>query len=507
MSTYTAVLIDTISIQDYVFGSNKLKENLGASYLVKNIYNLGGLKNKPLSSPEGYVGGGNALWFFNGEPKAKDFLIEWSTRLLVEFPGVKTAVAIGEIEFADENDAGFKNIKNELFEQLAANKFRYHPQVILPTHGLTATCSRTGVSMEDWIDAGDDSGYFSSISKAKDDAVDAATQKMYEDFPCVFVNGFKFTNELDELGSSKGEDSHIAIVHIDGNGMGKRFEECVTLNQTRQLSRTLEEEATKCCFDDLLTHIIKNYEKIKEEISIEVKKKTEAKIIPIRPIILGGDDITFVCDGRLGIYFAQIFLEKFQSKTVSDGKPISACAGVAITKLKYPFYRGYQIAEELCRNAKKKRKEKNDDGSWIDWHISYGGFSGTLDDIREQYKVTQGSLLMRPYKLIDNDSEISFYNLIKNSKQLYEKDKESRKQKFPNTKLKELREVLTLGEEAIDSFVNDIKLRKLNLPKFSNTVIGDKLFYDVVEKKETVKKTPYFDMIELAEIYPKFELK
>ena len=34
----TAVLIDTVLIQKYVFASNRLKENLGASYLVENIY-------------------------------------------------------------------------------------------------------------------------------------------------------------------------------------------------------------------------------------------------------------------------------------------------------------------------------------------------------------------------------------------------------------------------------------------------------------------------------------
>ena len=34
----TAVLMDVSAIQQYVFGSNKLKENLGASYLVGNIY-------------------------------------------------------------------------------------------------------------------------------------------------------------------------------------------------------------------------------------------------------------------------------------------------------------------------------------------------------------------------------------------------------------------------------------------------------------------------------------
>lgn len=34
---YTALIIDTISIQAYIFGSNKLKENIGGSYIVEEL--------------------------------------------------------------------------------------------------------------------------------------------------------------------------------------------------------------------------------------------------------------------------------------------------------------------------------------------------------------------------------------------------------------------------------------------------------------------------------------
>jgi len=34
----TAVFIEMMSIQKYIFKSNKLKENIGASYIVENIF-------------------------------------------------------------------------------------------------------------------------------------------------------------------------------------------------------------------------------------------------------------------------------------------------------------------------------------------------------------------------------------------------------------------------------------------------------------------------------------
>ena len=82
-----AVLIDIVSIQRYVFGSNKLKENLGASYLIQKIYEepleeviksiISSINNydfkhwennpdeilikKDAEFEVGYIGGGNAL--------------------------------------------------------------------------------------------------------------------------------------------------------------------------------------------------------------------------------------------------------------------------------------------------------------------------------------------------------------------------------------------------------------------------------------------------------------
>ena len=56
----TAILFDTTSIQQYVFGSNKLKDNLGASYIIEHIYDYLIDKTK-IGKPQlsiGYVGGG-----------------------------------------------------------------------------------------------------------------------------------------------------------------------------------------------------------------------------------------------------------------------------------------------------------------------------------------------------------------------------------------------------------------------------------------------------------------
>src|SRR3990172_1236668 len=106
-----AVLLDTVSIQKYIFQSNKLKENIGASYLVEKIYEeylndavfeifgkrfeIDLWKKEPSiirihSEPFeiGYIGGGNALLLFQEKEKAIAFIKQWTTSLLINTPGI-----------------------------------------------------------------------------------------------------------------------------------------------------------------------------------------------------------------------------------------------------------------------------------------------------------------------------------------------------------------------------------------------------------------------------------
>ena len=99
-------------------------------------------------------------------------------------------------------------------------------------------------------------------------------------------------------------------------------------------------------------------------------KFTEKKIIPIRPVVLSGDDMTVIIRGDLAIDYANAFISAFQERTrdrlgtilreqhvfAEDKDYLTACAGIAFIKSSYPFYYGYQLAEDLCGQAKKDTK-------------------------------------------------------------------------------------------------------------------------------------------------------
>ncbi|WP_158024116.1 Cas10/Cmr2 second palm domain-containing protein [Methanosarcina horonobensis] len=455
----------------------------------------------------GYIGGGNALLFLNDQEKAKDLAKEWSKELLINTPGLNPNIAICAIDDGYLNNKDkFPDIITKIFKQLTENKLKYQPQTTLPRHGITAECNRTGLSAE-CLDKTmkDKKVYISSVARAKLAVADAATDKLHEDFKKVLKQIYKFPKEFEELGQCD-DDSHIAIVHIDGNSMGSAFKSCKTLREIRNLSKSVK-NSTKKSVEELLGIII---EKIETDDYIYDYFDFNWHLLPIRPIIIGGDDITFVCPGKLGIYFAKIFMEKFAEKEGTKGDEkiqLSSCAGVAITKTKYPFYRGYELAEDLCKNAKKEsRKKKEENSSWLDFHLAYGGLSGELDDIRRaNYEVTTGYLCLRPYRVVGNENDYrNFSKCIKGIKHFKGMDDGAEAEKpeqkgWPNSKIKELREVLTMGSNSAKIFIQEMSYRGRTLPEIEGYPECKDTGWLCENKKQF---TPYFDMLELMEIYP-----
>lgn len=515
MHALTGVLIDTVSIQKYIFSSSRLKENIGASYLVGRIYeeelsaslrevfgaetDINEWQRNPdkiniVDSPDvpcevAYIGGGNALLLFRNTHDARRFVQHWTKRLLTAAPGLRTSVAIGGLDLHR-----FQEDLSSLYQMLIDNKNTCFPNTTLHRYGITAEDPANGFSAEVFHrEYGETAGYISSVSKAKLDASDAAQEQLEGKFRDILANKYTFTREIAKLGQQKG-NSYIAVVHIDGNNIGELFQNCQTLGERRKLSKTVS-KLMESAFSNLLQDIISRHMThfLQENSGFHIGTSDEGKVIlPIRPLVLGGDDITFIADGRLGLYFAEKVIGHLKAESINDPgsfpEPFSACAGIALTRTKYPFFRGYELAEELCDMAKQRAREEPG-SSWVDFHLAYGGFSGELSFMRERhYTLNDGEKLhFGPYAVGRHLRGNSTENL-KNGLRHFKKN-------WPRSKVKELRSVLASGKAMTESFVKDQQVKGRILPPLDGPVD-----YTISGWENNV--TPYFDMIELFDFYP-----
>ncbi len=237
----TAILFDTMSIQHYVFGSNKLRDNLGASYIVEHIYKY--LEEKAEENPNeldiGYIGGGNALLFTLSNVKAIEIVKEYTTWLMYTYPGVSVAVAV-DANFS-KTDSDFKRKLSVLFTELNVNKGKYFPINTITSHGITATCQFSSLSVEVIEKYRDnDLDQMSSLTASKRILADKARDEEKLLLNSDFLMKYSFPDILDDLGQRKGEDSHIAVVHIDGNGFGNIFRELNSEKEITKLSKQVK---------------------------------------------------------------------------------------------------------------------------------------------------------------------------------------------------------------------------------------------------------------------------
>ncbi len=538
-----AILLDTRSIQKYVFSCNRLKTNIGASYLVDSIFsdlmvnmilpsfnlkmpdipwneveNIQMLEDDSIECEVAYIGGGNMIILVRKSDTdvielCKKIVGKWSKEILIKAPGLKTGAAIGEL---DIDEAHFQKSLGVLYKQLKDNQNIILPQVDVPYVGFTLECDYSGKTAEymngrvkDDIISEFNNRMVSAEIIAKSSAYNVAAENLREAYRDVLGERFDFVTKFDNLGY-KDNESYISIIHIDGNNMGIKFASCTNMQERKKLSlRTAE--IVKKGFYNLLKSVVDDIKNKTYDKSLNLSKMRN-RYLPIRPIIIGGDDVTFVCPGRLGIEYAKRFIqfvseeklldktqyinaqkyaEKiFNSKNIKVNDKMSCCGGVAIVPAKYPFYRAYELAEQLCSSAKKKSRQN--DESFIDFAILHGDMSPTLEQLCiQQYEVPEGYLHYGPYCVTQEQKDKSgiddLLSLVKKIKTV------------PNNKIKDLRNVLNEDNHSIVRFLeNCLEIENILKDELQKESITARDLWQY-RSNEDILKTRYVDAIELID--------
>jgi hypothetical protein len=232
--------------------------------------------------------------------------------------------------------------------------------------------------------------------------------------------------------------------------------------------------------------------------------------------VYGGDDVTFVCDGRLGVSLAVEYLTEFEAHATHElGEWSSASAGVAIVKAHYLFARAYGLADDLCRSAKRfraqeRKRTQQEQGSYLDWHFAVGGLVAELSDIRQrEYQTKEGHLCLRPLSLnheLPHQVDIFTarrWGVFKRALDAFQGTEWATRR----NKVKALRDALRQGEEAVKRFCLIYLDGSNKLPALTS---DDKGIHretgwlpgkELPGKGKEKSRCAYFDAIELADVY------
>ncbi|AUG56938.1 Cas10/Cmr2 second palm domain-containing protein [Acetivibrio saccincola] len=436
--------------QYYIFKSNKLKENIGASEIIAFVTEE--LPQEICKKHNGSIvssGGGNVIFYFENEDDNKNFTKEYSKYLLNEFPMLEFFIT--SIEFDPCKSQIIGKIR-ELYTKLEKKKAKRDQYSYIVDFGITEKCSSTKLPA---IKKDKNSKeFYSGESWSK--------VKMYKDNEDKFK---KYAIDIKDLGISKNEKSYIAITYIDGNRMGKRIKKLRDKYQEKYTENNVKEvndEYIKA-FNDFSEEVKTAFEKAYDKMVEVVKSKSEYLIksglnikegvVPIRKIILAGDDVCYITDARIALECAYIFINELE-KHYAGGEKITAGVGIAMVKEKYPFFKTYELAEELCKNAKSGIPDEANE-SRIDWHIVQGEYNNNLTEIREVIYKTHDNknLSLRPLVISENSNYINQYILFK-------KDIENIQNKVPRSKVKGMLKEMKKGEKHLDTYIEINQLYK-----------------------------------------------
>ncbi len=195
--------------------------------------------------------------------------------------------------------------------------------------------------------------------------------------------GLCLSNQIDAIRGRTLEQSYIGLIHVDVNGMGKVFDSIAQGggSANAQLSRICAaseqvddslQAAMGATLEWLLNHMKSEDGKwwAFDKIPLHNDPAEGKPAIPIRPIVIAGDEITLVAEGAIAIDLAAFLTKSLLDALRRNLNDQSICAsvGVALGKAHAPFSRLYALAESSCREAKRAALIEQG-GSWLDYRF------------------------------------------------------------------------------------------------------------------------------------------
>ena len=467
------VMLQTNSNQPFIFSSPRLREQIGASFEITLLSRwvkeaAFDMKLPSMSTSEKGIkalpatfwvsdSSGKVIVRFteaDGDPKdlAKRLIREVTLRALTDAPGldvtgvfVKASSSTVDADDLQELDRVF--LEYSLNRRPAAARFPQFPflergsESALPASASLRDLKFSQESLQP--NSFDESSPLSLPSRVKRLFASTSRKRQVDDVqerlakegkelkqeppldPTKLAAAFQDGEEFED---AKNMLSSVGVVHIDGNGVGAIMRDLGCAHRAVQkvgVSTTSDEETTEesKSLQSFIMEVNRRLDNVvKDAIALSwyyVQELTPDTVVPIVPVLVGGDDVTVYTDGRYAIPFAEAYIRHYEKLTKDDdllsvlaivagGKkpdtperdhfeiddyiiqnpgPLTASAGVAIVGRNFPFHIAYDLAEELVSRGKKLGKKPGTvPCSTINFHVLRDATVLDPDDTLDEYK-------------------------------------------------------------------------------------------------------------------------
>lgn len=321
-------------IQQFIFQTNKLKDIVEASDRVQNICTekFKETLGHELKEDNAVLNAaGNIKYIFDTKEECERVVRLFPKAVMEYAPGITISQAVVQCqeedkyaEYADELEKRLRQQRNKPMSSLTA--------------GLMGIMRESGTNLPKLA---------SKDNKDKEDIHDIKSDLCKNAFgDCTNMRDVEW-----EIEKMTDKNDWIAVIHADGNGLGQVVQKIGKNRKAfKEFSRNLDaatKAAAQCAYLDVFM------------------KFADKELTPIRPIVLGGDDLTVICRADLALEYVTAFMDAFEKEAkLKTDQELTACAGIAYIKSSFPFYYGYGLAESLCGEAKKDAKKDLKEGEF-----------------------------------------------------------------------------------------------------------------------------------------------
>ena len=445
MTSYL-VMLQTNSNQPFIFSSPRLREQIGASFEItllshwveEETKELLSLKELPSSFWVSDSSGKVIVRFTDdqGDPEdlAKRLIREVTLRALTDAPGLDVTgvfipAAPGALEAKDLEKLDRAFSEYSLNRRPAAARFPQFPFLERGSESaFPASASLHDLNLiQEPLKPNDfdESSPLSLPSRVKRAFASTSRKRQIDDVKERLAKQGKELKQEPEFDPTKlaaafqdGEESEdaknmlssVGVVHIDGNGVGAIMRDLGSAhNRAQETGVCVSADEVRTDSDDALQTFIMVVNKrldqaVKDAIALswyDVQKLTPDTVVPIVPVLVGGDDVTVYTDGRYAIPFAEAYIRHYEELTEKDellkqlavvagakkAGPLTASAGAAIVGRNFPFHIAYDLAEELVSRGKELGKYPGTvPCSTINFHVLRDATVLYPDDTLDEYK-------------------------------------------------------------------------------------------------------------------------